>query len=430
MVNIGANDLLFLFLSFGGKAAVMTYKYKLDASIDVTALERAVKSAVEAFPLYGLMPVIDKDGHIMMQQDQDPLPVYPDDGEVACLGSSETNGYLFRVTYIDDQITITVSHALGDGRGIMNFTVTLLYHYLVNTGHDIDPQGMIYTQEDIGDPAVTESMIDKLEKVDVSEPFEKKAVLEPFFAPEEKIYMGTPDTKRFIISWDHSVFKAKIKSEGATPVVFMHDLIAGAMYEYYDLKDETISACVPVDLRDKLGSRAQTNFTVNVDIPIDKELLQLPVNERYRRLKEDLDEKAGIDRIAASFEGLKPFLDMVSSLSVNDMDKLGQTSDIVHTSKPDRSYLLTNFGLLKLPEDIKRYVSDADVCLTDLESTPVYMMLTYGNKGMLLIGQNYEESGLAEKISHKLKAAGIDNKLEDKGLIRQDDVDISKFKHI
>ncbi len=430
MIDIAANDLLFLLISFGGKAAVMTYTYTLDADVRVEELKGATREAVKAFPLYGLRPVIDDGGHIVMMENNEELPVCPDDGNVASLGSEDTGGYLFRVTYKGERVTITVSHALGDGRGIMSFTVALLYHYLVSTGHSIDPQGMVYTPKDIEDPAVTQSLVDRLKDVAAIRDDVQRAVSEPFFAPEEKIYMGTPDTKRFVISWDHAEFKKTLKARGATPVIFMHDLLADAMYEYYGLKDEVISACVPVDLRDKLKSRAQTNFTVNVNIPIDESIRKLSKAERYERLKAELDDKASPGRIAASFEDLRPLMDMITSMSVNDKEGMGQLLDVVLTDKPDRSYLLTNFGMLKLPEDMYRYVLDADVCLTNLESTPVYMMLTFGNKGMLLVGQNYEEGGMAEKISDKLREAGIDNRLEERGLIRQDDVDIRNFRHV
>ena len=430
MANIGANDLLFLFLSFGGKAAVMTYTYTLGENIRAEELKKAAASAVAAFPLYGLTPLIDLDGHIVMGRNEEELPVYPEDGRVVSLGSEDTGGYLFRITYRGSRISVTVSHALGDGRGIMNFTITLLYHYLTNTGHDIDPQGMVYTPEDAKDPDVTDSLIDRLRSVAVLKGAEKASALEPFFAPEEKVYMGTPDTRRLVISWEHADFKDKIMAEGATPVVFMHDLIAGAMVEHYGLRDELISACVPVDMRDKLRSRAQTNFTVNIYLPVDTVFLQLPARERYRRLKEELDERSGIERIAASFEGLKPFLDMISSMSINDRKESDQAADIVKTSRPDRSYLLTNFGMMRMPEDVRRHILDVDVCLTDLEATPVYMMLTFDHKGMLLIGQNYEETGIAERISAKLREAGIANTLEDRGLVRQDDVDILRFRNI
>ena len=243
---------------------------------------------------------------------------------------------------------------------------------------------------------------------------------------EEKIYMGTPDTKRLILAWDQSSFLAKVKAEDTTPLIFLHNLITETMYAYYSLENKTIIAYVPVDLRGKLGSRSQSNLTFNVELPLDDRLLALPARERYARLKAMLMEKVKIENIASAVNAVKPIYDTLDTMSFKDGNDPGQMIDL---SRVTKSYLLSNIGLIHMPEDMSRYVADVDICFTTMEPSPVYTMLTFANKGMLVIGQNYKETGLMEALGDRLTALGIENRLEDQGLIRLDNVDIRRFKH-
>ncbi len=426
-MNIGPNDKFFFLVSYQGKAAVMQYAFKLNEKINPDALSKAALPAVRAFPLFGLRPVVTEDGKLVMEEDDEEILVSPDDGKIVCLGSDDTNGYLFRITYGEDTVKVVASHAIGDGRSILSFSLTLLYYYLVSTGKTIDTQGLLYTEEDKDDPTLTDSLFVRLREVDAADnPPEPVSLDHFFYAPEEKIYMGTPDTKRALLSFDQGRFIKTVKEKGTSPLIFMHDLITRTMYEYYGLKDKTIIAFVPVDLRDKLSSRSQANFTYNVDLPLDEKLLALPDAERYERLKSTLKDISGIENIAATVDAVRPMFEALDAMSLNDVDKLQDGIDLTNVT---RSYLLSNIGMIRMPDDMKRYVVDVDIYNSDMEASPVYVMLTVGNKGMLVIGQNYKETGFLEALKDKFNELGIDSKLEDQGLLRMDDLDVRRFRH-
>ncbi len=426
-MNIGANDKFFFLLSYHGKAAVMQFAFTLTEDIEATLLSKAAATAIKAFPLFGLRPVIDSDGKLVMEEANEEIPIALDDGKTVCLGSDDTGGYLFRITYKDRCIKVVASHAIGDGRSIMSFSLTLLYYYLLNTGKEIDSQGMLYTAENSTDTTLTENLFDRISSVEASEAMASQEPAENlFYAPEEKIYLGTPDSKRLVLSWDQKRFMEIVKEEKTTPLIFIHDLMARTMYEYYSLEDKTITAFVPVDLRGMLSSNSQANFTFNVDLPIDDKLLDMPSTERYARLKEMLNEAIKIQNIAAAVEAVRPVYKTLDTMSFSGDVGLDNLFDI---TKSTRSYLLSNIGLIKMPEDMKKYVVDAEIFFTTVEAAPVYTMLTFENRGMLVIGQNFSETGLLEALSNKLTHYGIENNLKDYGLIRLDELDINRFKH-
>ena len=220
-----------------------------------------------------------------------------------------------------------------------------------------------------------------------------------------------------------------IKPLGASPLTFFHDLIAGTMYEYYDVADRTVIADVPVDLREKLNSRAQSNFTANISLPIERELMALSDAERYRILRERLKKSISIENIAFKLKDAEALVAMLDALPLKDENILKQMGDPGQSApEATRSYLLTNIGLMRLPDSMAKYVTGFDIYGTNLEATPVFILLTYQNKGMLIVGQNYEETGLVEAVYKKLLTMDIDAELRDDGRVRMDDAAVRGFE--
>lgn len=428
-MDIGGNNKMFLLLSNNGKAAVIEYRYRLREDISREDLIKATRDAVDAFPYYSLKPVIDQKGRLDMVPNDNDLPVFIKDGTIRSLGSSDTNGYLFRVLYDGDEIAVEASHGIGDGRGIMAFSQTLVYYYLLHTGKDVDPEGMLYTKEDLKDNTITDNLLDRISEVT---PADEETVpheeYQPFGPTEEKALLNTPDTQRLVISWDSGKLIGKIKSLGATPLVFFHDLIAHTIYEYYDTGDKTVIGDVPVDLREKLGSRAQSNFTVNISIPIERGFFDLPDSERYQKLSDMLKERTSLEYLAYKMKEFGAFSAMLDQLPLNDDSFMKQMGDGEQGAPaPQRSYLLSNIGLMRLPRSVMEYVRDFDIYFTNLEPTPVYTMLTYGGRGMLIIGQNYADTGFARTLYEKLLKMDVDVSFRDDGVFCMDDVSLGRF---
>lgn len=427
--DIGTNNKMFLLLSSAGKAAVIEYRYRLTEAISYDALIEATKDAVSSFPYFGLKPVVDKDGRLIMENNGGPMPVFKKDEKQRNLGSDDTYRYLFRVLYDDDEIDIEASHGIGDGRGIMAFSQTLIYYYLVHTGKSIDTEGMLYTKADLSDKTITDHLLDRIWEITPVDIVEETAVSKIFCPTEKKVMSGTPYTKRLVLSWDFKKLMDKIKPLGASPLTFFHDLISSTMYEYYDVKDATVVADVPVDVREKLGSRAQSNFTINISIPIEREMTAKAQEERYKELKEKLNEKTKIEYLAYTMQGTGQFLSMIDQISLRDEAMLKMMeSKASDPQEPMRSYLLSNIGLMKLPKDMMQYIKDFDIYFTNLEASPVFTMLTFGGRGMVIVGQNFEETGLIDAVYKKLKDMDVDADLKDYGRFTMDDANVKGFE--
>ena len=428
-MDFGNNNKMFLYLSLGDKAANMEYMYDLKESIDEDILKGAVADALKAFPFFCLKPYISAEGRLAACDNDAKVPVHKADGKKVRLGTKDTNGYLFRVTYLDNRITVIASHGIGDGRGISSFAQTVVYYYLTAKGYSIDTQGLIYTIEDAGDPAIRDILTEKVKSID----FKREGAATPeniefFSPPDAKVYFGTPDTRQFRIIWEQDKFIKTVKSMGGTPLVFVHTIIAKAMYRYYNLTDENIIANVPVDLRERLKSRAQSNFTTNVNLVITPEDLKMDMSSLMSLLRDRLKAATDLDKMLNDIANFSFIYDYLDQITFEDETGLNAFAEQITKKPPVRTYLLSNIGAVKLPKDMVPLVDNVDISFTNLESTPVFTLLTYENRGTLIIGQNYEDNGFIRVLQDVFDEHGVKTTLSDCGLIRSDAVNIMDFE--
>ena len=437
-MEFSPNNKLFFYLSAGAKAAVLEYTYILTVPVDPAVLRLAVRDAVTAFPASQLKPVITPNGTlsaVLSDLTAEDMPVYQYDGSPVRLGSKDTNGYLFRVCWSDNRITLSASHGIGDARGVNSFMQTIVYYYLTRLGYEIDTEGLVYTTEDLSDSSITDSLVEKAKAIyspdtENPEPDEVSPAADPdavFYPPEQKIYLKTPQTRYFEIILDNGKFIDAVKSFGGTPLTFVHAAAAETMYDFYKITDKNIVANVPVDLRTALGSRAQSNFTFNVNLNISGEDLHLDTAALMKTLRSRLKKAAELNRMLGGIAASDAYYAYFDGISLNDDTTLKAFSDYIVNLKPTRTYLLSNIGKIALPEDMSAFVSDIDFVFPVVESTPVLSMITYKNRASLIVAQNYEDDGFIEALRQTFAKYGIETGLNDRGLILLDDVKIMDF---
>ena len=436
-MEFSPNNKLFFYLSAGAKAAVLEYAYTLTVPVDPDILKLAVKDAVTAFPVSQLKPVISPNGTlsaVLSDFTAEDMPVYQYDGSHVHLGAEDTNGYVFKVCWSDNRIILTASHAIGDARGVNSFLQTIVYYYLTRLGYEIDTEGLVYTIEDLSDPTITDSLVEKSkdfyssekspEQDDVSLIVDTDDIFSP---PEQKIYLRTPQTRYFEIILDNRKFIDVVKSFGGTPLTFVHAVIAETMYDFYKITDKFIVANVPVDMRTALCSRAQSNFTFNVNLNISSDDLHLDMETLVKTLRGRLKKATELNRMLKDIAASDAYYAYFDQISLTDDTMLKAFSDYVVNLKPTRTYLLSNIGKFVLPKDMSSFVSNVEFVFPVVESTPVFSMITYKDRASLIVAQNYEDDGFIEALRQTFAKYGIETGLNDRGLILLDDVKIMDF---
>ena len=114
MRDIGPVNTQYYYFGSGIKSATASYIYRLDAAVDADRLRQAVGEVVKRFHYFRLRPFLDDKGGLYFMENSIPPRVYEDDGSVKCLGTDETDGYMFRILYGKDHIRVMAFHGMAD----------------------------------------------------------------------------------------------------------------------------------------------------------------------------------------------------------------------------------------------------------------------------------------------------------------------------
>lgn len=428
-MKIGANNLLFFCNIKGQKPPVMEFQYILKEEIEEEILKAAVKDAMEVFPFFCLTPFLDEKGAVKAKENDQPVPVYPEDGKKRKLGTAQTNGYLFLVRYEGKKLKLLASHGIGDARGHSFFMQTLLYYYFSRKGIPVASEEILYTKENAEDLSIYDILFDKIKEVETRE-VEIEKLPEDFFYPqEEKVYRKTMDNRNLRILWKQEQFMERIRSVGATPLTFMFVMIARTMQEYYKT-EKAIIGNVPVDMRGRLNSRAQSNFTAGIDLCYTREAGQKPLETQIQEFRADLKRKTQLDYLVSQLEQGRAGYEMIEQMTFESEEKLALLRDMLNMrleSSPERSFLLSNIGRIDMPEDIQPWIEDMDINGTNAEVTPVFSMFSYGSQGTLSVIQNYKEDGFVKALQKNLQEFGIECEFVDCGLQQFDEQCLEYF---
>ena len=114
-------------------------KVRLDEKIDVELLKKSVEESIGRFPYYRVQVGVDDEGNYTLTPNDRPIAVAPEQDRRILLGSEETNGHLFAITYRDDTIWFNCAHAVCGAYGFFFWIKTTLYQYMTKKYGTIEP---------------------------------------------------------------------------------------------------------------------------------------------------------------------------------------------------------------------------------------------------------------------------------------------------
>lgn len=395
------------------KSQTFMIKAEMSEPIRDDILLDALKKTLELFPTAACRPYITADKKRVGMKPNETPPVIYHDTAPAALGTDETNGYLFRVVSTDQTIYFFVFHSLFDARGGHMFFTHLLWFYLTGSGYTIDPEGVLLTPEDLADPAVMTALEDILEEYGVTGGYE-----DPDSPEKERLFHDTRedelyDTDVFSllrIAMPFAQIKQLTKELGTSPMLLFYVLGAQAMRETADVGDKVVCCCYAADLRSRLGSRSQEEFSGMGNLYYYPEDEQLSFSEQLAKAKTDFDRIMsgdGILRTAKdmldSYDAIVPYMDLSMMGKMQSM--LSKTAKMNSSS-----FFLTNIGLLRFPKDMMPYIKDVQIFGVPAKYDPNVGLHTFSDTLYLNYTHNTTDDSHADRIVEKLSALGIDCK--------------------
>lgn len=428
-MNIGDLNRIYLYLGREKKSPVIEYQYVLDIPVTEECLEKAVSETVKRFPFFGLKPGIDTGGFLVMNKNENKMPVFINYEKTLYLGSSETNGYLWCVTTSEQTIRICASHAIADGRGVLFFANLVIYNYLKFSGIDMTGSKLPYSEEDERKGDVKELLPEVCGRINAVADKNLERPENVFEIPEPLSYLDTPFSKHVRITWENESYKNAIHKLGVTPASFMTALVSEAIQNVYNTEGKTVVADVPVDMRPILGSIAQSNFSSNVLLPYKEAYKRMSMEEKCVAFTNSLKMQMTKDNLAAGMNAITPGLAMLSKYPITDKDALKKLSGGEEDSAR-RTYLMSNIGMVRFPEKMDAHILSFSLKAPNLDAVPAYGLITYRGKGTLGITQNYEDTRIPEIVSERLREYGVKNELIIEGLRESHLVNTALFERM
>ena len=407
-MDIGIFNKAYLYLNYGKKSIIIENKYTLNNRIDSCILKQALNNIIERFHYFKLKPVIDKNGDIDFIINNAEIDVYELDDKIYQLGTKETNGYMFRVVFKDNNIYIKLSHAIADARGALLFGLSLIYEYLKLMGISCNLDGEIITN----DTPIAQNEIDTFKIDDMYK------------------YFNTEYENKTVMLWNAEEFSSLIHRLECTPVSLITAIIGNAIYNNYDVKDKKVLVSIPVDLRPFFQSKSQANFITGIKLNYKEEYSILPINEQVTKIKNNLQEQLNITNFKTKiFETEQFFKKIIYEQKNIDEKNLSNKLENIMQS-PDSTFMLSNIGIINIPKQMQSYLIYYECTTSNTTLSTIYTIMTIGNVGKLVITQNDN----SDKIINEIKKFFIENRInieiKNYGRIRMDVIDPYTFDNI
>lgn len=331
------------------------FSIQLKEQVDPLLLERALKSVLPRFPCFD---VCIKRGMFWYYFEKNPngAPDVKPDISNPChrIKFGENKGYLFRVYYYEKKISVDFYHALTDGRGGSFFVCTLAAEYLRLKGYEI-PSG--YSVLDIEQKATKEELEDSFAENEGSKAKISRKKSWVYHAKGTRMPRHTVNITAGIM--DLSELKKLAKSKNATVTEFIESLLLYTMYvkqKNEEKKQKTVSVQIPVDLRNTLNSKTLRNYSLTYNVRIDPNMGDYTFDEILQQVRAYLRYINNEKQLRAMTTANLRLERSVMKYLPLFIKNLGIGISFFITGEQTTSVLGSNLGLVKIPEEMEKYV--------------------------------------------------------------------------
>ena len=384
------------FFSLEQKKKNNTFRFVtiLKENVEPKILKKAVINSLIQYPSYNVklksgifwdyfginvnVPNIEKKNHIALKN----------------IDFENNNGFLFKVTYFNNTISLDVLHILTDGLGASILLKAILYNYF-NLKYNLKNTNEI-TENVFG-------VIDKnIENADTKLKYIKKH--KSAYLIQEKMILSNNKTNHYIL--DLEKFKCVCKKNDATITEYLTALYVYSIYKtiYNKHSSKDIVVTIPIDLRKHYKVNSYSNFftCMNVEGHVQNNQ-NLSFIEILNNIKDEFkqklcpkkienylanDVKLGTNRI---FEFIPV---SIKKFFIRYADKF-----INHTTTT-----LSNIGPVNLDEQYKKYVDNIMVLVsTGTVQKTKCTVCSYENKLNVTINSNMIDKKIETEFYFLLK---------------------------
>lgn len=291
------------------------------------------------------------------------------------LEPKNNKGFNFRVCYYENRIAVEIYHVLTDGTGGMTFLKTLVAEYLrLKHGAEIEYDESVLDCSEMAKPYESEdSFLKYARKIagsrKESDAYHIKGKKEP-----DKFLNLTVGTVPL------DLIMKKSKEKGVTVTTYLTSLLILAINDVQQSENKgkskrhlrPVKITVPINLRRFFESKTLRNFSTFVNPGIDPRLGEYTFDEVLKIVHHfmggELNEKALNARFTGNVLSERNIFIRVMPLFIKNF-----VMKLIFNYLGDRkcSSTLSNLGMVKLPDEMKKYVTRVEWMLGALSKNPV-----------------------------------------------------------
>ncbi len=385
---------------------------EMKKEVDPLLLSKAVKSTLKRIPCFN---VRIRPGAFWFYFEKNPndCPVNPDIKNICYrINFKENKGFLFRLYYRGNRISVDVYHALSDGYGAMVFLCTMVGEYLKLRGESISYNNFVL---DTGDSPKESEIEDAYHRYANSKAAFQRADRWAYHYRGNKLPMHNFNYVIGIMSF--SELHKVSKSYGVTVTELLASVLIDVHYRRQlseGKKPKDVSAQIPVNLRKAFPSETLRNFVLCLRVKIDPTMGEYTFEEILRSVSLQL-------RLANDKKPLNALMTQNMKLERNPVMKylplpvknLGVGISFMITGEQTTTTLLSNLGAINLPEDVACHIEkllfftgpgklNGGRCAA----------VSLGDKFVFTFSNCYEEACLEREFFTRLVKMGVHVKIE------------------
>ncbi len=350
---------IFPAVSKDDRSNVFRLSFYLDEVIDTILLEEAVNSVLPRFETFavqlknGLFWNYFASNHRHFKVELEPAAI------CKFFRPMSNHGYLFKVYYLENKVTLETFHALSDGTGALHFLKAVVYHYFRLRGFKIEHEGKILSEKPYSKKESEDNFVSNYDK-------DKKRNLK-----EEKAYhlQGEQFGHHWVL-----FLKARVNTKAlievakhkyhATITQFITALIAYSIYkETTDFvgNKKPLKIFVPVNLRPYFDSVTLRNFSLYIKGTYDSQKTDWTFDEMLELTKVQFKDQLDKDKLQSRISSLvgfeKNFMIRILPLFLKTIAfKIGY--NILGESISSTS--ISNLGIVDIPTECDHKILDVD----------------------------------------------------------------------
>ena len=386
----------------------------LTEKVDPELLEEAMKKVMPRFPSFDVRMRTGFFWHYLEKNLYGIPPVMQDIANPCQRFKwKENNGYLFKVYYFENRVSVEFYHAITDGFGASRFFMTLLAVYLRLTGKDIPNGDAVY---DIYEKPRPEELEDSYSKNCDSKVKAKR--LQKFTYR----FKGKRLPKHFInVTTGYmpvSVIKEKASEYGVTVTEYLAAVLLWTMYNLQKQEEKNreklVGIQIPVNARGFFGSETLRNFMLCYSFQIDPKMGEYTLPEIIKQLSLYLRFINNEKELKAMMHGnmgieKNPFMRIAPSF----LKDFGVSVVYKIAGEKATSCLLSNVGLLKAPKEMEQYIEKLVLVMGPAMINGARCgSLSYKGTLAFSISNIYESTKIQKEFFTTLVKLGIPVKIE------------------